>query len=103
VNTPKTDDVLIDFGDLFGVAPMNTTLDLTATDSSTLRAIDDMVSQITEAAQGMAAQVERIIVFAKGHSIAICVSALQWKRLSATCLHWMKATLFTSVVTFYQA
>ena len=66
VHTPKTDDVLIDFGDLFGVAPMNTTLDLTATDSSALRAIDDMVTQITEAAQGMAAQVERIIVFAKG-------------------------------------
>ena len=66
VYTPKTDDLLIDFGDLFGVAPMNATLDLSATDSSTLRAIDDMVSQITEAAQGMASQVERIIVFAKG-------------------------------------
>ncbi|MBX8837291.1 MULTISPECIES: major capsid protein [Enterobacter] len=66
VHTPKTDDVLIDFGALFGVTPMNTTLNLTATDSSTLRAIDDMVSQISEAAQGMAAQVERIIVFAKG-------------------------------------
>ncbi|WP_455425625.1 major capsid protein [Dryocola sp. LX212] len=66
VNTPKTDDVLIDFGDLFGVAPMNTTLDLSATDSSALRAIDDMVSQITEAAQSQAAAVERIIVFAKG-------------------------------------
>lgn len=65
VNTPKTDDVLIDFGELFGVAPMNTTLDLTATDNSTLRAIDDMVSQITEAAQSQAAAVERIIVFAK--------------------------------------
>ncbi|MDN4200969.1 major capsid protein, partial [Citrobacter freundii] len=51
VYTPKTDDLLIDFGDLFGVAPMNATLDLSATDSSTLRAIDDMVSQITEAAQ----------------------------------------------------
>ncbi|MCM7134429.1 major capsid protein [Enterobacter cloacae] len=65
VYTPKTDDLLIDFGALFGVTPMNTTLNLTATDSSTLRAIDDMVSQITEAAQGIAAQVERIIVFAK--------------------------------------
>ena len=65
VYTPKTDDLLIDFGALFGVTPMNTTLNLTATDSSTLRAIDDMVSQITEAAQGMASQVERIIVFAK--------------------------------------
>ena len=48
VYTPKTDDLLIDFGALFGVTPMNTTLNLTATDSSTLRAIDDMVSQITE-------------------------------------------------------
>jgi len=28
VYTPKTDDLLIDFGDLFGVAPMNATLDL---------------------------------------------------------------------------
>ncbi|RVS51103.1 phage capsid protein [Citrobacter freundii] len=65
VYTPKTDDLLIDFGDLFGVAPMNATLDLSATDSSTLRAIDDMVSQITEAAQSQAAAVERIIVFAK--------------------------------------
>lgn len=66
VYTPKTDDLLIDFGDLFGVAPMNTTLDLSATDSSTLRAIDDMVSQIIEAAQSQASAVERIIVFAKG-------------------------------------
>lgn len=66
VYTPKTDDLLIDFGDLFGVAPMNATLDLSATDSSTLRAIDDMVSQITEAAQSQASAVERIIVFAKG-------------------------------------
>lgn len=66
VYTPKTDDLLIDFGDLFGVAPMNATLDLSATDSSTLRAIDDMVSQITEAAQSQASAVERIIVFATG-------------------------------------
>lgn len=51
VYTPKTDDLLIDFGDLFGVAPMTATIDLNATDSSTLRQIDDLVSQITEAAQ----------------------------------------------------
>jgi hypothetical protein len=92
VYTPKTDDLLIDFGDLFGVAPMNATLDLSATDSSTLRAIDDMVSQITEAAQSQAAAVERILVFAKSRSIAICVSALQWKRLSAMSAHLMKGT-----------
>jgi hypothetical protein len=92
VYTPKTDDLLIDFGDLFGVAPMNATLDLSATDSSTLRAIDDMVSQITEAAQSQAAAVERILSLLKARSIAICVSALQWKRLSAMSAHLMKGT-----------
>jgi hypothetical protein len=66
VYTPKTDDLLIDFGDLFGVAPMTTTIDLNATDSSTLRQIDDLVSQITEAAQSQAAAIERVIVFARG-------------------------------------
>lgn len=66
VNTPKTDDVLIDFGDLFGVAPMTATIDLTSTDSSALRQIDDLVSQITEAAQSQAAAIERVIVFARG-------------------------------------
>ncbi len=66
VYTPKTDDLLIDFGDLFGVAPMTATIDLNATDSSTLRQIDDLVSQITEAAQSQAAAIERVIVFARG-------------------------------------
>lgn len=65
VHTPKTDDVLIDFGNLFGIAPMTATINLTATDSSALRAIDDMTSKITEKAQSLAASVERIIVFAR--------------------------------------
>ncbi len=66
VYTPKTDDLLIDFGDLFGVVPMTATIDLNATDSSTLRQIDDLVSQITEAAQSHAAAIERVVVFARG-------------------------------------
>lgn len=66
VYTPKTDDLLIDFGDLFGVVPMTATIDLNATDSSTLRQIDDLVSQVTEAAQSHAAAIERVVVFARG-------------------------------------
>lgn len=66
VYSPKTNDLLIDFGATFGISPMTATFDLSASDATSLRQIDDLVTQITEASQAQASAVERIIIFAKG-------------------------------------
>lgn len=65
VNTPKTQDVLIDYKSLFGTVPMEMTTSVTSLTSPLLHLLDQMHTDITEAAQSQAAAVERIVIFAK--------------------------------------
>ncbi|MEF8935871.1 major capsid protein [Escherichia coli] len=64
--TPKTDDVLIEWGKLFNVTPMKATVNASATDTMTVfKQFDQLATDIMEKAQSQAAAVERIVVFCK--------------------------------------
>ncbi|EHH5174483.1 phage capsid protein [Escherichia coli] len=64
--TPKTDDVLIQWGDLFSAVPMTATIDASSTTPSMVfQQFDQMHTDVITKAQSQAAAVERIVVFCK--------------------------------------
>lgn len=64
--TPKTDDVLIEWGKLFNVTPMKATVNASSTDTTKIfKEFDQIATDIIEKAQSQAAAVERIVVFCK--------------------------------------
>ncbi|HBA5561475.1 TPA: phage capsid protein [Escherichia coli] len=64
--TPKTDDVLIEWGKLFNVSAMKATVNASSTDTTKIfKEFDQIATDIIEKAQSQAAAVERIVVFCK--------------------------------------
>ncbi|EII8552819.1 major capsid protein, partial [Escherichia coli] len=64
--TPKTDDVLIEWGKLFNVSAMKATVNASSTDTTKIfKEFDQIATDIIEKAQSQASAVERIVVFCK--------------------------------------
>ncbi|EIZ1183736.1 major capsid protein, partial [Escherichia coli] len=93
--TPKTDDVLIEWGKLFNVSAMKATVNASSTDTTKIfKEFDQIATDIIEKAQSQAAAVERIVVFCKPEAF----SAIRFSAGMANAFQYVSPTDDANIV-----